>query len=322
MIDNIIKNILREESEVKEMGIKINKLVSRQPGNYLVKSMKAKEKNKKESEKIQLKQMRFDSLVESLSEMYNNIRESIKNLDWRELKLYQYNRHYYVIFPRKIMSMCTAFNKLYDKIQDIYHYKSHFLKTFRFSNELESMYVAINGYMSDYSNLPKGVSGIELYLDSGTLNRTHFPGGLPYSFLGLNLGVKVYRKMLDDKGFIQSGSDASESAQNMWRQLIQSSDLSCAITKYGVIVFDKNLSKEEKIKYLAEFVLDKYGDERRRRSFDVDKDIFFDSALTSQIGRNNIQKMLDDIFQYTKDEGDSQKRPYEDGFIIDILNKE
>jgi hypothetical protein len=108
----------------------------------------------------------------------------------------------------------------------------------------------------------------------------------------------------------------------MWRQLIQSSDLSCAITKYGVIVFDKNLSKEEKIKYLAEFVLDKYGDERRRRSFDVDKDIFFDSALTSQIGRNNIQKMLDNIFQYTKDEGDNQKRPYEDGFIIDILNKE
>lgn len=322
MIDNIIKNILREESEVKEMGIKINKLVSRQPGNYLVKSMKAKEKEKKEKEKIKLKQMKFDSLVESLSTMYDNIRESIKNLDWRELKLYPYAGHYYVVFPRKIMSMCTSFNKLYDKIQDLYHYNGHYLKVFKFTNELESMHATINGYMSDYSNLPKGVSSINLYLDKGTLNRTHFPEGLPYSFLGLNLGVKVYRKMLDYKGFIQSGSDASESAQNMWRQLIQSSDLSCAITKYGVIVFDKNLSKEEKIKHLGEFVLDKYGDERRRRPFDVDKDIFFDSALTSQIGRNNIQKMLDDIFQYTKDKGDYQKRPYEDGFIIDILREQ
>ena len=322
MIDNIIKNILREESEVKEMGIKINKLVSRQPGNYLVKSMKAKEKNKKESEKIQLKQMKFDSLVESLSEMYNNIRESIRNLDWRELKLYPYAGHYYVIFPRKIMSLCSTFKKLYDKIEDVYYHKGEGLKQFRFNNNLEFMYATINGYMSNFSNLPKGVSSINLYLDKETLNRTHFPEGLPNAFLGLNLGVKVYRKMLDDIGFIQSGSDASQSAQNMWRQLIQSSDLSCAITKYGVIVFDKNLSKEEKIKYLGEFVLDKYGDERRRKSFDVDKDIFFDSALTSQIGRNNIQKMLDNIFQYTKDNEDNQKRPYEDGFIIDILNEE
>ena len=322
MIDNIIKNILREESEVKEMGIKINKLVSKQPGNYLVKSMKAKERGKKESEKIKLKQMKFDSLVESLSTMYDDIRESIKNLDWRELKFYPYAGHYYVVFPRKIMSMCANFQKIYNKIEDIYYNKGQGLKPHKFSNKLETMFSNINGYMSEYSNLPKGVSSINLYLDKVTLNRTHFPEGLPASFLGLNLGVKVYRKMLDDKGFIQSGSDASESAQNMWRQLIQSSDLSCSITKYGVIVFDKNLSKEEKIKYLGEFVLDKYGDERRRRPFDVDKDIFFDSALTSQIGRNNIQKMLDEIFQYTKDNGDNQKRPYEDGFIIDILREE
>jgi hypothetical protein len=40
---NIIRRILQEEAEMKEMGMKLNKLQQLQPSNYLLQSLKQKQ---------------------------------------------------------------------------------------------------------------------------------------------------------------------------------------------------------------------------------------------------------------------------------------
>lgn len=309
---SLIKKILKEESEVKEMGIKLDKLVSKQPQNYLVQSLKRKEKELKQREKENRIERQYDELKSQLENLYKEIRETIKGIHWSELYLYLYsNGHYYVKLPKKIVTISKVYVKLFSKLDDMYRKHNDNLSYF----DVDRKYSKMNRDLLD-SVIES--HDINLYLDSDIKNRTHFPEGLPQSFLGLNLGYKIYRNMIGKLGFIQSGSDASESAQKIYRQLIQDPDLNCVITKYGVIVFDKSLSKEEKLKNLGEFIFDKHTGEIRKTPFVLDKDIFFDSSLSSQIGRSKIDPMLRNIFKFII-ESEVSKDPYKEPYVFEKI---
>ncbi len=260
------------ESEVTEMGIKIDKLKELQPKNYLVKSLKDKEKVQKTKENIGL-----------LNNIYNDLRTSISSLSWNDLILTpEKDETFYVGFPKHILKKVTDFNKLSRKIE-------------KDGGALEEKYRLLNNHY-DYL-MSNGL--INLYIEKKR-NRTHFPGGLPSYLLGLNLGYKIYRKLVDYLGFIQSSETATNEVQNIYRNLMEQSDLNCVLTKDSVLIMKKELSKDEKIKYISEFIFEKYYYDRKSKPFVIGKNLVFDKQLERELNPNKLMLLLTELFTYYK----------------------
>lgn len=258
------------ESEVSEMGLKIDKLKELQPKNYLIKSLKEKEKNQ-----------RVKSNIELLNQKYNEIRSSISSLSWRDLILKPDNQDtFYVGFPKHILKQFTEFKKLYDKIE-------------KDGGEVDGKYKLLSNHY-DYI-MSNGL--INMYIEKKR-NRTHFPGGLPSYLLGLNLGYKFYRKLVDYLGYIQSSETATKEVQNIYRNLMEQSDLNCVLTKDNILIMKKDLSKEEKIKYSSEFIFEKYYEERKKTPFVLGKNIIFDKQLERDLNPNKITTLLIELFNF------------------------
>ena len=75
---DLIKKILKEETEVKEMGISMRKVRASQPKNYLVKSLIDKEKS--EESRSELKKM-----VKKCNNLYSEIDNELRNLKWEDI---------------------------------------------------------------------------------------------------------------------------------------------------------------------------------------------------------------------------------------------
>lgn len=271
-----IKKIL-QESEMTEMGMKIEKLKGFQPQNYLVKSLKDKEKGNKVKEK---------DWVLQLNDLYKDIVQSLTNLQWHELKLTLIDGHFYLILPSYIKTKIKKLSYLYDKVG--YGPYRHLVQPLDKIDKMRSDYVKfiendeINTYIEDYKN------------------RTHFPSGLPNSLLGFNLGYKLYRKLLDKLRFIQSSTTASDSVQNVYRQLIEQSDLNCVITKTSVLILRRDLPKEEKIKIVSEFIYGVYHDGSYPRPFVVNRDLVLDGPLLRELNENKIERLSKELFNFSK----------------------
>ena len=273
--DSLIKKILREESEMKEMGVKVSRLAKLQPKNYLVQRTKQAQKATKEKDKFLPYQELF---LEALSE--------IQNIRWEDLILKPRRNdkvHFDVYFPKDIEKKLKESFKF--KKKDTMHGQSKWDKRFY-------------DFISDNVN---SKHNINIYMEENR-NRTHFPDGVPNWMLGLGVGLKVYRKLLSIVGFFQSSEGASADVQKLYSNLIQRSDVNCALTKERSLLIDASLDKERKLKILGEFILEQYEDKAFKGKVTLNKQIVIDSSLSNQMGREKLQKFIDQIRQLHKKE--------------------
>ena len=180
--DNLIRKILKEESEIKEKGIEISRLQKLQPRNYLAKRVKSSEKESKILPKADELKSRFMTVI-----------DSIKNMDWSELVLRESDsaHSFDILFPKKIQKELDSIYKKLTKID--------YTIVRRLDPRVEYFF---DDWVSFQDNSPK------INYEEGR-NRTHFPDGLPSWLKGLGLGLKVYRKILNELGHIVSEENAS-----------------------------------------------------------------------------------------------------------------
>ena len=278
-MEKLIKKLLREEIEVKEMGINISRLKKLYPKQYLAQRVKELEKEKPKFEEIKSE---FEDLI-----------EKIKNISWEELSFQTSTRYssstaetLALHFPREIERQIKHVLKIGKKIQE-YEYKK------------------LGPRMEDF--LHKGEdffgSGRPFMQIEHCRNRTHFPHGLAEWLKNLGLGFKMYRKILNDFGFMLSEENASGSAQKIYTDLIQLPEVNCVLEKSTTLVMDKSLPKERKERILTEFLIEQYVDFNERK-FRLNKTIVLDSALLSQLGKDNVERLIEDTYKLSKD-----KRP-------------
>lgn len=286
---DIIKKIL-QESEMTEMGMKIGKLKSIQPQNYLIKSLKDKEKTLKVKEK---------EWVLQLNNLYQEIVQDLKNLQWHEIRFQKVNEHFFILLPGYIK---TKMKKLYSLHEKVEH---------GFYKHLIDPKYKIDQMARDYRMHIRD-NNMNMYTETER-HRTHFPEGLPYSLLGFNLGFKIYRKLVNDLRFIQSEDNASTDVQNVYRQLIEQTDLNCVVTKTSVLIIRRDIPKEEKINIVSEYIYEKYHNSSSNRPLIVNRDLVLDGPLLRELGENKVQRLSKELLDFSKKSTRDpfKERPYE-----------
>jgi hypothetical protein len=277
---NLIRRILQEEAEMKEMGMRINKLKQLQPSNYLLQSLK-----QKQSRSVISKREKAKSDAEQINSLMPELTQSLKNLSWDEINMELYpNGHYYLKLPKHILELYKLITKLYKRIPSEYQ---------RLIDNVERVKRIYLDWDLTLSN-----EDVNMYLEKNR-NRTHFPEGLPQSLLGYNLGYKMYRKLIDDLWFIQSQENASKEVQGIYRQLLQQTDLNCVVTKNTILIMRRDLTKEDKIKILSEYIFQCY--EFSDRDFlKIQKDIILDGPLLRELGERRVQALNTKIAEYSQ----------------------
>ena len=71
--------------------------------------------------------------------------------------------------------------------------------------------------------------------------------------------------------------------------------------KEATILIDRQIDRYYKIRILEESIYEKYLQNNTSRKLILDRTIILDSSLKKEIGVNRIQKMIDDIYYYAKE---------------------
>lgn len=156
----------------------------------------------------------------------------------------------------------------------------------KYKTKIETLYL-------DFSE--QEIDRIYFYLDEPK-NRTHFPGGLPPSLLGYNLGYKLYRKLLNYLGFIQSAVNATQEIQNIYLKLSQEPDVYSIFYKEMVLLIEKDLDVETTREIVRNSILQYYTEisSYTNKKLRPSRDILLSSNLMSKIGHSNFNRMIDD----------------------------
>ena len=275
---DLIKKILREESEVTEMGLSMSKLKAAQPKNYLVRSLKDREKT------ADLKKQMKEA-TQKCNTLYSDITQELKKIKWQDIILEEHGGFFYFMLPKKITDKMFQMCENYDELEI-----NNSLNGLTSPEKMKQM-------CSDYNKFIYRAY-IYLYLDYPR-NRTHFPQGLPKSLLGYNLGVKIYRKILSKAKFIQSERNASKDAQEMYRKLMQMPDVNVVAYPNSVLLIEDGLPKDEVIDILTESIY-LYYQMYPSRKLILNKTILLSSKLLKLIGESNFLNMLYELFYYSK----------------------
>jgi hypothetical protein len=285
---NLIFKVLREEAEMSEMGIKVSRLKSLQPKQYLIKTTKKEEKATEEKKRLKI-------ITEKVNTLFSQISDDLKNLGWEDIYLHPKHEFFYIILPSKIKTKMRRLADLYGELVENDY------------TTLVSPKEKIEQFYNDYFDfLEKDF--IYAYVDKPR-NRTHFPKGLPKSLLGYNIGIKIYKQMLNTLNFIQSEPNATKEVQAIYRKLIESPDVNCVIYKDLVLLIKKSITKDEKIKIVGESIYERYQTKPNSRKLVINQSIVLDSNLMREIGEKRLQSMVDDIYYYSKE---NFRVPFED----------
>ena len=285
---DLIFKLLREEAEMAEMGIKVSRLKSLQPKQYLVKTTKKEEKAAEEKKRLK-------TITEKVNTLYSQISDGLKNLNWEDISLFQKGMFYHVILPSKIKTKMRRLADFYGELVE-----NDYTNLVSPKEKIEQFYDDYFDFLED--------DFIYTYVDAPR-NRTHFPKGLPKTLLGYNIGIKIYKQMLNTLGFIQSEPNATKEVQAIYRKLIESPDVNCVIYKDLVLLIKKSLTKDEKIKIVGESIFERYQNRPTSRKLVINQSIVLDSNLMKEIGEKRLQSMIDDIYYYSKE---NFRVPFED----------
>jgi hypothetical protein len=287
MRDLIVK-IIREEAEVKEMGISMGKLRASQPKNYLVKSLKDKEEG--QWLKDALRQMSNDC-----NKLYSEIDESLKNISWEEIELHEKGKFFYIVLPSEIRKKMSELTETYEELAE-----NNYTNGLVPLNKIKQM-------AEDYREFIQPI-WVWMYIDQPR-NRTHFPKGLPKSLLGYNLGVKIYRKLLNVLGFMQSEENASKDVQEVYRKLLQMREINAVVYKDSVLLLEDGLSKDEVIDIVGESIYERYLTKASKKKLVLNRSIIVSSKLLKMIGETRLLNMMYELFYTAKKE---KRIPFED----------
>ena len=285
---DLIFKFLREEAEMAEMGIKVSRLKSLQPKQYLVKTTKKEQKAAEEKKRLK-------TITDKVNQLFAQISDDLKNLNWEDISLFQKGMFYHVILPSKIKTKMRRLADFYGELVENDY------------TNLVSPREKIEQFYDDYFDFLED-DFIYTYVDAPR-NRTHFPKGLPKTLLGYNIGIKIYKQMLNTLGFIQSEPNATKEVQAIYRKLIESPDVNCVIYKDLVLLIKKSLTKDEKIKIVGESIFERYQNRPTSRKLVINQSIVLDSNLMKEIGEKRLQSMIDDIYYYSKE---NFRVPFED----------
>jgi hypothetical protein len=285
---DLIKKIIREETEIKEMGINLRKLRASQPKNYLVKSLKDKEEG-------QWLRAALKEMSEECNELYSQIDELLKNISWEEIELHEQGKFFYVVLPSEIRKKMLELTELYEELAE-----NNYTNSLIPLNKIKQM-------AEDYREFIEPI-WIYMYIDQPR-NRTHFPKGLPKSLLGYNLGVKIYRKLLNVIQFMQSGKDASKDVQEVYRKLLQMTDVNAVVYKDSVLLLEDGLSKDEVIDIITDSIYERYLTKASPRKLVLNRSIIVSSKLLRMIGETRLLNMMYELFYSAKKE---KRVPFED----------
>jgi hypothetical protein len=285
---DLIKKIIREEAEVKEMGISMGKLRASQPKNYLVKSLKDKEEG--QWLKDALKQMSDDC-----NKLYSQIDESLKNISWEEIELHEQGKFFYIVLPSEIRKKMLELTETYEELAE-----NNYTNGLVPLNKIKQM-------AEDYREFIQPI-WVWMYIDQPR-NRTHFPKGLPKSLLGYNLGVKIYRKLLNFLGFMQSEENASKDVQEVYRKLLQMREINAVVYKDSVLLLEDGLSKDEVIDIVGESIYERYLTKASKKKLVLNRSIIVSSKLLKLIGETRLLNMMYELFYTAKKE---KRIPFED----------
>lgn len=287
-MDDLIKKLLRETSEMKEMGISMRKVRASQPKNYLVKSLIDKEQG--EETKSQLKKM-----TQQCNKLYSQIDEDLKNLRWQDIEFSEKGKFLYVILPKRITNKMKDLTELYDELSE-----NNYTVGLNPLNRISQM-------AADYKEFIVTI-WLYMYTDQPR-NRTHFPKGLPKSLLGYNIGVKIYRSLLNKLGFIQSGKDATNDVQEVYRKLLEMPDVNAVVYKDSVLLIEDGLTKDEVIDIVTDSIYERYLTKANTRKLVLNRSIIVSSKLLKLIGEKRLLNMMYELFYTAKKE---EREPFED----------
>lgn len=284
---DIIKKILKEESEVKEMGLNLNKVRYSQPSNYLIKSLIKKEKG--DELKNELKKM-----TQKCNDLYSKINTDLKNIKWEDIEFSEKGKFLYVMLPKRITNKMKDLTELYEELNDNYYTVG--------LNPINK----ISQMASDYREFIETM-WIYMYTDQPR-NRTHFPKGLPKSLLGYNIGVKIYRSLLNKLGFIQSENDATSDVQEVYRKLLQMPDVNAVIYKDSVLLIEDGLPKEKVIDIVTDSIYERYLTGSNKRKLVLNRNIIVNTKLLRIIGETKLLNLMYELFYTAKKE---YREPFE-----------
>jgi len=285
---DLIKKIIREETEIKEMGINLRKLQASQPKNYLVKSLKDKEEG-------QWLRAALKEMSEECNELYSQIDESLKNISWEEIELHEQGKFFYIVLPSEIRKKMLELTEIYEELAE-----NNYTNSLIPLNKIKQM-------AEDYREFIEPI-WIYIYIDEPR-NRTHFPKGLPKSLLGYNLGVKIYRKLLNVLGFMQSEQNASKDVQEVYRKLLQMPSINAVVYKDSVLLLEDGLSKDEVIDIVTDSIYERYLTKASKKKLVLNRSIIVSSKLLRMIGETRLLNMMYELFYSAKKE---KRVPFED----------
>lgn len=286
-MEDLIKKFLRENSEVKEMGVSMRKVRASQPQNYLVKSLINKEKG--EESRSQLKKM-----TQQCNNLYSKIDDELKNLRWEDIEYHELGKFFYVILPKKITKKMKDLTELYEELNE-----NNYTVGLNPVNKINQM-------AADYREFIETV-WIYMYTDQPR-NRTHFPKGLPKSLLGYNIGVKIYRGLLHKLGFIQSENDATNEVQEVFRRLLEMPDVNAVVYKDSVLLIEDGLPKSKVMDIVTDSIYERYLTKSNTRKLILNRSIIVSSKLLKLIGETKLLNMMYDLFYSAKKE---EREPFE-----------
>jgi hypothetical protein len=114
---------------------------------------------------------------------------------------------------------------------------------------------------------------ITIECDHGDLNRSHFPKAIPTSVRGLNLGYKIYKKLLIYEGWLTTEDNSAIGAKIVWEKLGSTPDVLGVITACSAYVVMKDLDPD-----LIEISLEKFLVSCKNLG-DLNKQCFISSEL-------------------------------------------
>ena len=289
---SLIKKILKESTDDRTsfMGMRLDRLKSLQPTNYLVKSLKDKEEALKTRE-MGLKSTEIvNEVIGEYEAIYESIKELLTYLDYNDISFKKIMQPkmpvFYVKLPKYINDQFRKLKKVKAKLDSLIT---------ELGVDIDSDSLKPSSILRDWEELFVK-EGVYLYLDPG--NRTHFPIGLPKSFQGFNLGYKIYRRLLNTLNYMQSSANATREVQNIYRALLKESDVNCVIIENSVLLLKKEMPINRKMNVIYDFIYNSYLSLRKKEPYTINKDVILDSDLSKSIGQRNIK----DIFQNSFDE--------------------
>ena len=174
-----------------------------------------------------------------------HVKNSISNLDWRELKLSKLDKHngttnFDITLSSKLLKEYNAILDFIDTLDD------------KFKAAGSDMLWGGEDNQSDKFDL-------SIQIHHNFNNKIDMSGaGLAYAFRGLGLGKKIYKKMISKVVFISSGESQSyKYSQLVWTGLINDNELYTLMNSKWIYAFLKSTPPAEIITLLKKVFEDK-----------------------------------------------------------------